>query len=570
MLRILAHAAAWLPFVVGPARTLASGWRPVGDGAAIALRSWNELTAHASMVGQATRLAHGVFDPGPLEYWLLAVPVHDDPRRGVLWGAALCCLAAASLAVEAAWSAGGELAGLGASAVVGGLALRVPGVALVPEWNPWFGMMFFLASLAAGWAVMAGHRRWWPVLVVTASVAAQAHLMFALGSAALVLAALGTGVADSIRARSGYWWLPAGLVAGAACWSAPAIQQVTMRSGNISALLRSVGGNDNGPRTGLGFGLKALASATTPPPLWWQSPTQWQFILRQISGSSAGLAVAMLILVAAAGIAGAWPLRRRWLTALAGVTLILSLAALATYASIPVRSNSLSTLNYLIILVLPVGVLTWLVLGSALVLAARAAWPGLPLPAWGRIPPPLPARGRILLPLAARGRIPLPLPVRGRVPFPLPAAAVAAGALVIAAAAVGHQPGEVREITADPVMREVPVAAGQVVRALPGQQIALLTRDHRDPAELRRFTLALTWALTPPGYLPELARPRLARELGAAYVFRCDRMPLVTVAIRRNHRIYVRAITDDPLAARDRTPVCRPRLPGAVAPPTDR
>ncbi|MBO0816352.1 MAG: hypothetical protein J2P30_14575, partial [Actinobacteria bacterium] len=379
MLRILAHAAAWLPFVVGPARMLASGWRPVGDGAAIALRSWNAITAHAPLVGQATRLAHGVFDPGPLEYWLLALPVHDDPRRGVLWGAALCCLAAASLTVEAAWSAGGALAGLGASTMIGGLALRVPGVALVPDWNPWFGMMFFLASLAAGWAVMAGHRRWWPALVVTASVAAQAHLMFALGSAGLVLAALGTGIADSIRARSGYWWLPAGLVLGAVCWSAPAIQQFTMRGGNISALLRSAGGNGNGSRTGVGFGLKALASATTPPPLWWQSSTQWQFILRQISGRSAGLAVAVLILVAAAGIAGAWPLRRRWLTALAGVTLILSLAALATYASIPVRSNSLSTLNYLIILVLPVGVLTWLVLGSALVLAARAAWPGLAL-----------------------------------------------------------------------------------------------------------------------------------------------------------------------------------------------
>ncbi|MDR0346524.1 MAG: hypothetical protein LBI49_26070 [Nocardiopsaceae bacterium] len=541
LLRVLAHAAAGLPFVVGAARTLASGWRPVGDGAVIALRSWNVLTAHAPLVGQATRLAHGVFDPGPLEYWLLALPVHDDPRRGVLWGAALCCLAAASLTVEAAWSAGGALAGLGASAIIGGLALRVPGVALVPDWNPWFGMMFFLASLAAGWAVMAGHRRWWPVLVVTASVAAQAHLMFALGSAALVLAALGAGIADSIRARSGYWWLPAGLLAGAACWSAPAIQQFTMRSGNISALLRSAGGNGNGPRTGLSFGLKTLASATTPPPLWWQSSTQWQFLLRQISGRSAGLAAAMLILVAVAGIAGAWPLRRRWLTALAGVTLILSLAALATYASIPVRSNSLSTLNYLIILVLPVGVLTWLVLGSALVLAARAARPGLALPAWGRIPVPLAA-----------------------------VAVVGAGAVVIAAAAVARQPRTVREITADPVMREVPVAAGQIVRALPGQQIALVTRDHRDPAELRRFTLALTWALTPPGYQPRLTRPRLASELGQAYVFQCDRMPLVTVAIRRNRRIYVRTITTNPLAARDRTPVCRPRLPGTAPPLTDR
>src|SRR5882762_6888932 len=90
-LRAVAHLGAWLPFILGPARLIQHGWRPVGDEAAIALRSWNSLTAHGPMVGQATRLAHGGFDPGPLEYWLLAIPVHIDTVRGVLWGAVICC-----------------------------------------------------------------------------------------------------------------------------------------------------------------------------------------------------------------------------------------------------------------------------------------------------------------------------------------------------------------------------------------------------------------------------------------------------------------------------------------------
>ena len=71
-----------------------------------------------------------------------------------------------------------------------------------PSWNPWFGMMFFIAALAAAWAVMSGHRGWWPALVVTASVAAQAHLMFALASVPVVLTVLALidGPADTVRA----------------------------------------------------------------------------------------------------------------------------------------------------------------------------------------------------------------------------------------------------------------------------------------------------------------------------------------------------------------------------------
>src|SRR5580704_13191079 len=103
LLRVVAHLAAWLPFVTGAVRLARDGWRPAGDNAAIALRSWNSLTAHGPLVGQATRLAHGVFDPGPLEYWLLAIPVHISPAHGILWGATICCMAACSVAIEAAW-----------------------------------------------------------------------------------------------------------------------------------------------------------------------------------------------------------------------------------------------------------------------------------------------------------------------------------------------------------------------------------------------------------------------------------------------------------------------------------
>jgi len=199
VLRVVAHLAAWLPFVAGAVRLIRDGWRPVGDEAAIALRSWNSLTAHGPMVGQATRLAHGVFDPGPLEYWLLAIPVHLDTAHGVLWGAVICCLVACSLAIEAAWSVLGAAGGLCASGFIIGLVMWTPDITAPPSWNPWFGVVFFTAALAAAWAVMSGRRGWWPGLVVTASIAAHSILFFTVPS----------GVWPSWRSSSA-WRIPSG------------------------------------------------------------------------------------------------------------------------------------------------------------------------------------------------------------------------------------------------------------------------------------------------------------------------------------------------------------------------
>src|ERR1700722_13386491 len=378
-LRAVAHLAAWLPFVLGPARLIRGGWQPVGDEAAIALRSWNSLTAQGPMVGQATRLAHGVFDPGPLQYWLLAIPVHLDTTHGVLWGAALFCLVACSLAVEAAWSVLGAAGGLCASGLIVALTLWVPGIAVTPSWNPWFGMVFFVAALAAAWAVMSGHRGWWPALVVTASIAAQAHLMFTVPSGVLAVLALIVALVDSIRSRLSYWWALAGLIAGAACWSAPLIQQYTSPDGNLGLLLRSSGAT-TGPRTGAAFSLKALSAAVQPVPIWWESSTQHTTIYQVISHRPAGVGVAVLVLLAVAAVMAVRPLRCRPLAALAVVTLVISLGSLVTYSAIPLQHGILSTLGYLILVLFPVGVLSWLVVGSWAVLTGRLVLPRLAPP----------------------------------------------------------------------------------------------------------------------------------------------------------------------------------------------
>jgi hypothetical protein len=529
LLRVIAHLAAWLPFVTGTVRLVRDGWFPLGDNAAIALRSWNSLTAHGPLVGQATRLAHGVFDPGPLEYWLLAIPVHISPAHGILWGATICCMAACSVAIEAAWAAGGDLAGLTASALAIGMVLWLPAIAVPPSWNPSFGAIFFLAALAAAWAVLSGHRGWWPALVVTASIASQAHLMFALASVTLVLLTLIVGVIDTVRsstgrskparAVAGYRWAIIGLLLGVACWLGPFIQQFTSRDGNLSKLIAN-SESGLGPRTGWVFAVKAISAAVQPPPLWWKSSLSPNRIASEITAHSPWPGVIALLILVVAIAAALGPLHSRRLAALAAVTLVLSLGALVTYSSIPVRPTTLLTLAYLIMLILPIGVGCWLVTGTLIVLTVRwaRARNGATAPGWL---PPRWATGAAI------------------------AGAVAVAAL--AALSLPRQTSAVRYVMKDPALALTRAAAREIEHKLPGQRVVLLVQDEDENLD-GRITLSLTWALTPSGFHAEATKIRLARELGSGYVYHGRAMKLVTVTIRDGH-VTVHVTKSDKLPA---------------------
>ena len=385
--RLAAHLAAWTPFAIGAIRSLQQDSPVIADGAAIALRAWDVLTPYGPLVGQATQLRKGAFDPGPLQYWLLAIPVHIDPRAGVVWGAALWCMVAASLAIEAARSAFGAFGALAASGIVIASVAWQPLIAADPYWNPWFGLIFFLATLAAGLAAVSGQRHWWPVLVLTASVAAQAHLMFALASAALVLVALAAGLADTARARARYWWAVLGLMVGAGCWIAPFIQQFTSRRGNLGLLIASLGARQP---AGPAFGLKALTASAQPPTVWWQRSLSFRYqgIASEIGGRTPVFAVAMLAFTAVVLAVALWPLRSRRLAALAAVSLLTSGAVLATYSNIAVHNIGLRGQNYLLVVLLPAGLLAWLTAGAAAVLAARRVTGHARGPAAARPRPP--------------------------------------------------------------------------------------------------------------------------------------------------------------------------------------
>jgi len=524
--RLAAHLAAWIPFAFGAIRSVQQDSPVISDSASIALRSWDVLTPYGPLVGQATQLRNGAFDPGPLQYWLLAIPVHIDPRAGVVWGAALCCMVAASLAIEAAWSAFGAFGGLAASGIIVGTVAWQPLIAAEPEWNPWFGVIFFLATLATGLAVLSGRRRWWPVLVLTASVAAQAHLMFALASAALVLVALVAGVADTIRARAGYWWAVFGLMAGAACWIASFIQQFTGRPGNLRMLVASLGTRQP---AGTAFGLKALSASALPPPVWWRPAMSFRLegIARVIGGGTPAFGVAVLALTAALLAVAVRPLRSRRLAALAAVSLLTSGAVLATYSSIPVHNIGHHSQNYLLIVLLPAGLLVWLTTGAAAVLAARR--------------------------VAGRPRV---LAAVRRRPTGAPGAAGGStarwgvrvtGLAAVALIGLGSWPAVAQQARASAAaihageVNATRLAAQRIEQMLPHQRLKLsiVSNGVYD----RDVTLGVAWALHADGYEPSVNH-RAARYLGLRYLFTGRPMPHVTVVVR-NQGIAVR-LTREP------------------------
>jgi hypothetical protein len=537
VLRIAAHIAAWIPFIYGAVASMQSGWRPVSDDAGIAVRSWDVLTTYGPLVGQPSRLASGVYDLGPLEYWLLAIPTHLDPGHGSLWGATVWCIIAASLAIEAGWSVARGLGAVLASATILAVVLWIPAVATDSLWNPWFGAPFFVAAFAAAWAVMCGRRGWWPVVVIAASIAAQAHLTYAIASAALIAVAFAVGLADTIRARARYWWLVAGVAAAVACWAAPLVQQFNHQPGNISAIFNGRGAT--GHQAGFTFGLKSIAAAARIPPVSWERLESLPGIY-PVGRDSAALGVVILILLAAIAVAAARYLRSRRVVMLAVLGLVASVAMAITLARLATSDISLkrtgaNNLNYLLTPMIMVGVLIWLTVGTFLVLLARRVI------SQARAPAPVPQKAQqdgSDETAATDSQTPAePAPARPGVArrAAVRLAAVGATAIVLLAGltswATASVAGKANTVTG--LALTVDLAARRIEARLPNTHTFQLAVSTSDKHIKRRVTFGLVYALNSAGYLPQVSKV-YAWQLGSVYEKTGQTMPQVRVFVTGN------------------------------------
>ena len=340
---------------------LAEGWQPVRDDAMISIGAYRVFSLQSPLVGNWSQASEGMrqafFDLGPLLFWFLAVPVRLDPDQGALWGAALICGAALSVAVEAAWSVKGWPAAVAMALLVADMGWQNQ---LLNDlaWNPRFGLVFLIAAGASAWAVASGRFGWWPLVVLGASVAAQCHLVYAITAIGLVVVAPLAALVYGHRPPR-WRWLVVGLVLGAACWVAPLIQQVTGHPGNLSTVLHSGTAQAS---VGLGFGWHALATAVTLHPIWL---TQFPYLIsfadqmphylrgHAEAGGFVGLGLTVGIAVAA------WRAKRGELSALAVIGVVMAVGTVASFATFP-RDN-LGPVGYLSYVLWLVGILVWII-----------------------------------------------------------------------------------------------------------------------------------------------------------------------------------------------------------------
>ncbi len=375
-LRIAVHLAGAVVFPVAVVADLLHSWKPTGDDAVISLRAWQVLSTHPPLVGQYSQVSnlgvHNVYDPGPLLYWLLAVPVRLDPDHGVLWGSALLCMAGVALAVEAAWAFRGWPAALAVAAAVLVLVSTQDFVVINPVWNPSNGTVWFITLCAVALVVASGRLRWWPVQVLAASFVAQAHLEFAVTAVVLVVVAPVVGFLQSAPPTPGTpaprptrprrrTWMAAGLGVGLLCWIAPLIQEVTGRPGNLTVLLGRIGPR---PTYGIKFGFQALASVAGTHPLWASRQDQGRPVdsflglLGRITDHSELSGIVILAALALV-VAGSWLLGRRDLAVASTVALVVSTVAVWTFSAVP--QSEILTIVYTDIVLWPVGLFVWLV-----------------------------------------------------------------------------------------------------------------------------------------------------------------------------------------------------------------
>jgi len=457
---LAAGLGASLPVIVSTVHAVDAGVQPAGDRAIIALRAYEVFTAHTPLVGQysASSLVSGAIthSPGPLLYWLLAIPA----RVGAPASLAIVMGAVNTLATIAAVALARRRAGV-PMMIASALALILLSRSWSPEtlydiWNPSAGLYPFTLVLFLSWSLACGEYRLLVLTALVASFVVQSELTFLAPTAGAVAIGLfgllvwrvrrrppapaaqepgGPPSAEpSVRARPPrIWpWAVAALLVLAACWTAPVIDEFQHSPGNLTLLARAAEAHD--PKQGAAVGWHAVVRAVGIVPWWLRVPAQpFERFAEVLTPPGSVAVVSTVVLLAALLLALLAGLIARAADIAAGAAIGLSccLALGAVAASTPLRPSIASTLGYTMWWGSQAGMWVWLMVGFAAVRLARAVIRGFA----GRAGPLAAAA-----PPAGDGPVATRTPAhRGRAGALASCAAVAV-VLAAGAAAAGAQP----------------------------------------------------------------------------------------------------------------------------------
>ncbi|MGH2875455.1 MAG: hypothetical protein ACRDLV_04320 [Solirubrobacteraceae bacterium] len=491
---------AGIPIIVATVRAVIDGWTPYGDRAVIALRSFDVFGPHSPAVGQYTQwsavLGKPIFSPGPLLYWLLAIPARLGATALPIWIALVnlgCVLALLALARRR-----GGLPLVAATALLLPLMLRsLPSETFHDIWNPSTTLLPFLLTCFVAWSVAIGELALAPALVLLLSFIVQTHSTFVvpgLGLLAVTVVALAIAARDRVRRRNwGSRWLWGSVAVAVVCWAVPLGDQLA-GSGNLRALVdasRAAQGH-----LGIAAGWHAIVRAFGIPP-WWLGPsigTPRRIMDVAVAPGWASQAACGLMLAVLVGflVAG---LRRRQLQvavpAAAALALVVSLGIVT--ALTPTEDDLQLTIAYTLWWASPAGLFVWLVTGR---LAARQ------LARMGG------ARARSgLSAVRNRGR----LPAFGDRGGARPAVAVAAATAIIAVLVAAGQPADVDRGDYRPFR-----SAAKAVTAAVGHARSI-TIDAQPLFPASELAYELAYALKRDG-VSVMVPPAVAAELGRSYV----------------------------------------------------
>lgn len=378
---------AALPAAVATVRALVDGRLPLGDRGIIAVRAYDVFTTRTPLLGQWSASSgvthHNTYSPGPMLYWLLAVPVRIGPPAVTLTLGALSIACVVGIVLLARRRGGVWLAAAVAVAVAL-MSLSLGAQTFTDSLNPSVALLPFALLVFLSWSIACGDHRLLPLAVVVASFAVQCHLTYLPPSAALLT--IGVGGLILTRRSAGrssqprLWpWFAGTAALLSAFWVAPLIEQLTNYPGN----LRLIGRAAIKPKSTMGFGTgwSAVAHTLGLPP-WWFTPMREPFQDRLgdvtstpnlLQAGSALAVLGMLVWVAVLAV------RRRAhdLAVAAVIALVLCVALAGVAASNPTNRVMRLSLGYTVWWGSPLGMWAWLVLGLAAVrfssLGARLA-----------------------------------------------------------------------------------------------------------------------------------------------------------------------------------------------------
>ena len=364
--------AAAVPIIVSCAEVLAAGWVPLSDDAVIAVRSLDVLSAHPPLLGQysvaSSVVEEPTYSPGPLLYWLLALPARLPGPSFLIVTMGLVNVASVIGVVGLARRRGGPSFMFAVAIAVALMLASLPADTLTDVWNPSAALLPFTLLVFLAWSVGCGEYRLLPLTVLAASFVAQCHLTYVAPALGVLAVGLG-GLA--LRRRSGNagepgalrrWWV-AGILVALICWSAPVIDELFNSPGNFSLLVETA----TTDRATVGFdqGWRAVVQAIGVLP-WWLGPAQvpLERIADLVSPPNAVAFVSALLMVG--GLAAVTLGGRRWSLRIgAALGLVLCGALILVTAATP--ESSAPTLGYSLRWASPAGMCVWLVLGWSLV-----------------------------------------------------------------------------------------------------------------------------------------------------------------------------------------------------------